>query len=230
MLNNISELLSDVVSRCNRLISASIASKKQDTPKEDAKSRLKLVLMHDRTNLDSTILEQMRDEIVEVISKYVEIDKDALDLNLESETNTIALVASIPVLRTKKKNVPDVQEIIKTPAKSICTCEGECDCLLDDYELCDADDLCSCEDECCCDDDCGCDCDCNKEEACECSCGDDCGCDETCDCGCQDGEECDCTCEDECLAEEKECLCGCSEEVAEIIADVSSKVNPKTTK
>jgi cell division topological specificity factor len=43
----------------------------------------------------------MRDELVEVISRYVEIDKDALELNLESESNTIALVANIPVLRSR---------------------------------------------------------------------------------------------------------------------------------
>jgi cell division topological specificity factor len=47
------------------------------------------------------MLEQMRDDMVEVISKYVEIDKEALEVNLESESNTIALVANIPVLRTR---------------------------------------------------------------------------------------------------------------------------------
>ena len=68
----------------------------------DAKNRLKLVLMHDRTQLSPALLEQMRDEMVEVISKYVEIDKSALELNLESdESNTIALVANIPVLRAR---------------------------------------------------------------------------------------------------------------------------------
>ena len=54
-----------------------------------------------RTELSPNILENMRDELVEVISKYVEIDKEALDLNLESESNTIALVANIPVLRSR---------------------------------------------------------------------------------------------------------------------------------
>lgn len=67
----------------------------------DAKNRLRLVLMHDRTQLSSLVLEQMRDDMVEVISKYVEIDKEALEVNLESESNTIALVANIPVLRTR---------------------------------------------------------------------------------------------------------------------------------
>src|SRR3954470_19014802 len=68
----------------------------------DAKNRLRLVLMHDRTQLSPVMLEQMRDDMVEVISKYVEIDKEALEVNLESdESNTIALVANIPVLRTR---------------------------------------------------------------------------------------------------------------------------------
>lgn len=70
--------------------------------RSDAKNRLRLVLMHDRTQLSPAMLEQMRDDMVEVISKYVEIDKDALEVNLESdESNTIALVANIPVLRTR---------------------------------------------------------------------------------------------------------------------------------
>ena len=68
----------------------------------DAKNRLKLVLMHDRTQLSPVLLAQMRDDMVEVISKYVEIDKSALEVNLESdESNTIALVANIPVLRAR---------------------------------------------------------------------------------------------------------------------------------
>ncbi len=71
------------------------------TARSDAKNRLRLVLMHDRTQLSPVMLEQMRDDMVEVISKYVEIDKEALEVNLESESNTIALVANIPVLRTR---------------------------------------------------------------------------------------------------------------------------------
>lgn len=71
-----------------------------ESARNNARNRLKLVLMHDRTQLSPALMEQMRDELVEVISKYVEIDKSALDLNLESESNTIALVANIPVLRT----------------------------------------------------------------------------------------------------------------------------------
>ena len=107
----INEMLSDIITRCNNLIAASFSSKEnENTSKEDAKNRLKLVLMHDRTNLDPATLSKMKDELVDVISKYVEIDREALDLNLESETNTIALVASIPVLRAKKKEEIEAAE------------------------------------------------------------------------------------------------------------------------
>src|SRR4051812_6978141 len=72
------------------------------TARNDAKSRLRLVLMHDRTQLSPVLMAQMRDDLVAVISKYVEIDQSALEVNLESdEGNTIALVANIPILRAK---------------------------------------------------------------------------------------------------------------------------------
>ena len=57
----------------------------QDTEnaKDVARNRLKLVLMQDRTNLTPYLLERMRGEMIEVLSKYVEMDKDELELNFE---------------------------------------------------------------------------------------------------------------------------------------------------
>lgn len=82
-----------------------------------ARNRLKLVLMHDRTQLSPEMMEKMRDELVEVISKYVEIDSDALDINLESESNTIALVANIPVVRAKVVEDGIVKQVTPAPKK-----------------------------------------------------------------------------------------------------------------
>ncbi|MEM0951145.1 MAG: cell division topological specificity factor MinE [Cyanobacteria bacterium P01_H01_bin.74] len=83
---------------------ASESDSNQGTGASDAKKRLKLVLMHDRTQLPASLLEEMREEMIKVISRYVEIDNSALELNLEptgdNNTNTLALVANIPVLRT----------------------------------------------------------------------------------------------------------------------------------
>lgn len=97
------ELVSDIVSRFNKILGTNTTKVNSSSinSKSDACNRLKLVLMHDRSKLAPGTLEQMKDELVDVISKYIEIDKEALDLNLENETNTIALVANIPILRTK---------------------------------------------------------------------------------------------------------------------------------
>jgi cell division topological specificity factor len=87
--------------RARREMKTFAAETDNSSARDEARKRLKLVLMHDRTQLSPSLLENMRDELVGVISKYVEIDREALDLSLESESNTIALVANIPVLRSR---------------------------------------------------------------------------------------------------------------------------------
>ena len=72
-----------------------------DTSKSLATNRLKLVLMQDRTNLTPRILEQMRGELIDLLSRYVELDKELLELNFEQEGEQVALMLSIPVIRAK---------------------------------------------------------------------------------------------------------------------------------
>ena len=52
------------------------------TPKEVAKDRLKLILIHDRGDLAPEILDKIRKEILEVISKYIEIDANDVEISL----------------------------------------------------------------------------------------------------------------------------------------------------
>ena len=82
--------------------------------KEVARSRLKLVLMQDRTNLTPKILEQMRGELIDLLSKYVELDKDLLELNFEQEGDQVALMLSIPVIRAKDEK--EIEEALKKDA------------------------------------------------------------------------------------------------------------------
>ena len=74
--------------------------------KEVAKDRLKLILIHDRSDLSPELLELIKGEIMKVISSYAEIDSSEVDIRLtrtdESEGNSPALVASIPIRRIKK--------------------------------------------------------------------------------------------------------------------------------
>lgn len=85
----------------------------EDASKSVATNRLKLVLMQDRTNLTPKILEQMRGELVDLLSKYLEMDKELLELNFEQEGDQVALMLSIPVIRAK-----DEEEIEKAIAET----------------------------------------------------------------------------------------------------------------
>lgn len=72
--------------------------------KNVAVNRMKLVLMQDRTNLTPYLLERMRGEMIDVLAKYVEMDKEALELNFEQEGEQMALMLSIPVIRAKEED------------------------------------------------------------------------------------------------------------------------------
>lgn len=90
----------------NKVISFFNQTEDQETEnaKDVACNRLKLVLMQDRTNLTPMIMDRMRRELVELLSKYLELDKELLDLNFEQEDNQMALMLSIPVIRAKNED------------------------------------------------------------------------------------------------------------------------------
>ena len=93
-----------------------------DASKSVATNRLKLVLMQDRTNLTPRILEQMRSELIDLLSRYVELDKELLDLNFEQEGDQVALMLSIPVIRAKDEEEIDAaikehEEMLKAAQK-----------------------------------------------------------------------------------------------------------------
>lgn len=85
-------------------------TQEKENTKENAYNRLKLVLMQDRTNLTPLLLEKMREELIELLSRYVEMDKEALELNFEQEGDSMALMLSIPVLRAKDET--EIQAIL----------------------------------------------------------------------------------------------------------------------
>lgn len=75
---------------------------KDSGSKNIAKERLRLVLVHDRTSISPQLLETLKAEMIQVISNYMEIDESALEVNLDSSGNTVALVANIPVKGMKR--------------------------------------------------------------------------------------------------------------------------------
>ncbi|MCL1874420.1 MAG: cell division topological specificity factor MinE [Clostridiales bacterium] len=76
-----------------------------NSSKNVAKERLRLVLMHDRTDIPEAMMEALRVDLINVISKYMDIDKAALDVSLSKEAESVALVANIPVLRIRRNAI-----------------------------------------------------------------------------------------------------------------------------
>lgn len=62
-----------------------------------AKERLQLVLIHDRTDLSPTALASLKDEMIALISKYIEIDPQAVSIEMAQEGREQRLVADIPI-------------------------------------------------------------------------------------------------------------------------------------
>lgn len=62
-----------------------------------AKERLRLVLMSDHLSLAPEMVDQMKRDLVDVISRYVEVDREKIDVHFEHENAALALLASIPI-------------------------------------------------------------------------------------------------------------------------------------
>lgn len=79
-----------------------VFGKDTNSSKNVAKERLRLVLVHDRADVSPQLLESLKEDLIKVISNYMEIDETALEVNLDTSDNTVALVANIPVIRMKR--------------------------------------------------------------------------------------------------------------------------------
>lgn len=83
------------------------SDKKENNSRDTAKERLHLVLMQDRANVSADFLDLMRQEIIEVIKKYVEVDESEIDVRMTNKQNddgsngAPALYANIPIVNIK---------------------------------------------------------------------------------------------------------------------------------
>jgi len=94
-------------------------NKETNGSKNKAKERLHLVLMQDRANVSADFLEMMKQEIIDVIKKYIEVEEKEIDVRLTNEvkedgtTGAPSLYANIPILNIRndmKKEAEDIKE------------------------------------------------------------------------------------------------------------------------
>lgn len=84
-----------------------IFNRKKEESKNVAKERLKLVLVHDRSEFSPKFLDMIKGDVIRVISQYADIDEEELDIKLtkmkrdKDEGSISALVANIPIIKIK---------------------------------------------------------------------------------------------------------------------------------
>ncbi len=76
--------------------------KEENKSKNVAKERLRLVLVHDRASVSPQFLDTIKEDLIRVISKYMDIDQEALDVQLTTENNSVALIANIPIRSVRR--------------------------------------------------------------------------------------------------------------------------------
>jgi cell division topological specificity factor len=77
---------------------SSIFHRRTPNSRDIAKNRLQLVLVHDRVDLSPQKLQVLKDELIAVISKYVEIDVETVQVSLNQNGRQCRLTADMPVL------------------------------------------------------------------------------------------------------------------------------------
>ena len=80
-----------------------LIGRKQPTTREVAKNRLQLVLVQDRVNLPPGKMDRLKDELIQVISKYVEIDQAGIEISITGNGRQHRLTANIPVIGARHK-------------------------------------------------------------------------------------------------------------------------------
>ena len=76
-----------------------------------AKSRLKLIIAHDRASINPDMMEAMQKEILEVVARYVEVDREETQFKLSNDQRMTSLTANLPIRQIKR--IGELQEHLK---------------------------------------------------------------------------------------------------------------------
>lgn len=88
----------------------------QSSSSATAKERLRLVLMTDHLELAPEMIEAMKRDLVDVISRFVEVDRDRIDVSFERQDRTLAMLANIPILSVNRPQNGNGTHVPEAPA------------------------------------------------------------------------------------------------------------------
>lgn len=70
--------------------------------RDNAKSRLKLIIAHDRACINSDMMKAMREEILDVVARYVEVNREEMEFSLSNDQRMTSLTANLPIRQFKR--------------------------------------------------------------------------------------------------------------------------------
>ena len=90
-----------------------------------AKERLRLVLMTDHLELAPEMIESMKRDLVDVIGRYVEVDREKIEVNFERQDRALAMLANIPIISVNRPNGNGAHVTIEPPPQILAAPEHE---------------------------------------------------------------------------------------------------------
>ncbi|NLP43191.1 MAG: cell division topological specificity factor MinE [Peptococcaceae bacterium] len=85
-----------------------LLGRNSSNPRIDAKERLRLVLVHDRASISPYLMNRLKEELIQAISKYMVIDEDGMEVCLDQDDQEVALIASIPIKMIKRDYMDNI--------------------------------------------------------------------------------------------------------------------------
>ena len=80
--------------------------------RNQAKNRLELIIAHDRASINPDIMLAMREEILDVVARYVEVDREEMEFSLSNDRRLTSLTANLPIRQIKR--LSNLKENLKT--------------------------------------------------------------------------------------------------------------------
>lgn len=80
--------------------------------RNQAKNRLQLIIAHDRASINPDMMKAMREEILDVVARYVEVDREEMEFSLSNDRRLTSLTANLPIRQIKRMG--DLKENLKT--------------------------------------------------------------------------------------------------------------------